>query len=148
MDQPTSLGRTVFYCGHLARLCLENRLRQFGVTPGQAYTMLFLQKRADGEEITQRDLEQELHLKPSTVNGIVERMEEKGFLSRRPSPTDGRCRLMALTEKGEALATHFRSAIDDTEGLFRTALTAEEQHLLEELLAKIIANLESEVQRP
>ena len=148
MDQPTSLGRTVFYCGHLARLCLENRLRQFGVTPGQAYTMLFLQKRADGEEIAQRDLERELHLKPSTVNGIVERMEEKGFLTRHPSPTDGRCRLLALTEKGSALTAHFRSAIEDTDTLFRSALTAEEQQSLLDMLSKIVANLESEVHHP
>ena len=49
-----------------------------------------------GQPVNQRDLEQELHLKPSTINGIVSRLEEKGCITRRTSPADGRVRLLGL----------------------------------------------------
>ena len=57
MTSPLHLGRQVVYCGHLARLCLEERMRQFGVTPVQAYAMRFLARGEEAREITQRDLE-------------------------------------------------------------------------------------------
>lgn len=144
MTNPRHLGRQVVYCGHLARLCLEERMRQFGVTPVQAYAMRFL-AREEGREITQRDLERELRLKAPTVNGVVDRLTEKGLLVRRQSPTDGRCRLLQLTDTGREAAAAFLSAMEDTEALFRSALTDEEQRLFQELLLRIITNLESEV---
>ena len=144
MTSPLHLGRQVVYCGHLARLCLEERMRQFGVTPVQAYAMRFL-AREEGREITQRDLERELRLKAPTVNGVVDRLTEKGLLVRRQSPTDGRCRLLQLTDTGREAAAAFLSAMEDTEALFRSALTEEEQRLFQELLFRIITNLESEV---
>ena len=146
MTIPLHLGRQVVYCGHLARLCLEERMRQFGVTPVQAYAMRFL-AREEGREITQRDLERELRLKAPTVNGVVDRLEEKGFLVRQPSPTDGRCRLLRLTDTGREVAAAFLSAMEDTEALFRSALTDREQQIFQELLSRIVTNLESEVHR-
>ena len=119
-------------------------MRQFGVTPVQAYAMRFL-AREEGREITQRDLERELRLKAPTVNGVVDRLTEKGLLVRRQSPTDGRCRLLQLTDTGREAAAAFLSAMEDTEALFRSALTEEEQRLFQELLLRIITNLESEV---
>ena len=145
MTSPLHLGRQVVYCGHLARLCLEERMRQFGVTPVQAYAMRFLARGEEAREITQRDLERELRLKAPTVNGVVDRLTEKGLLVRRPSPTDGRCRLLQLTDTGREAAAAFLSAMEDTEALFRSALTEEEQRLFQELLLRIITNLESEV---
>ena len=145
MTSPLHLGRQVVYCGHLARLCLEERMRQFGVTPVQAYAMRFLARGEEAREITQRDLERELRLKAPTVNGVVDRLTEKGLLVRRQSPTDGRCRLLQLTDTGREAAAAFLSAMEDTEALFRSALTDEEQRLFQELLLRIITNLESEV---
>lgn len=147
MENSSNLGRQVVYCGHLARQCLENRVRQFGVTPVQAFAMRFLAVNQDRREVTQRDLEQELKLKASTVNGVVDRLEEKGMLLRKTSPTDGRCRLLTLTSLGTQAADTFHSALVDTEALFRSALSPEEQQQFQELLARIIMNLESEVHR-
>lgn len=147
MTSPLHLGRQVVYCGHLARLCLEERMRQFGVTPVQAYAMRFLARGEEAREITQRDLERELRLKAPTVNGVVDRLEEKGFLVRQPSPTDGRCRLLRLTDTGREAAAAFLSAMEDTEALFRSALTDREQQIFQELLSRIVTNLEGEVHR-
>ncbi len=41
-----------------------------------------------------------LHLHPSTVTGVVRRLEHQGFLRRRPDPRDKRRWLLGLTDKG------------------------------------------------
>lgn len=44
-----------------------------------------------------------LHLHPSTLTGILKRLERQGFLRRRADPDDARRSLLALTEKGKTI---------------------------------------------
>ena len=41
-----------------------------------------------------------LHLHPSTLTGIVRRLEGRGWLTRRPDPRDGRRALLGLSAAG------------------------------------------------
>ena len=121
------------------------QLRRSGhdVTPVQSHALLYLSNHCD-ENVTQRDLERALHLKPSTINGIVERLLEKNYITRCTSPIDGRCRLLHLTETGEQLIDSFCIALEQTDQLILSNLTNEEQTILEELLVRIVKNLENE----
>ena len=147
-DEP-DLGRMIGYCAHLGMRYNDRQLRRAGddVTPVQSHVLLYLSCLGSDREANQRDLERELHLKPSTVNGIVGRLEEKGYISRRASPADGRCRLVTLTEAGQKKANAFRAVLTDTDRRFSFGLTAEEEALLRSLLSRVIANLESEVNK-
>ena len=149
MAEKTPLGRMIGYCGHLGKLYLDMRLRQsqYNVTPVQSHTLLYLSRICEEREVMQRDLERELHLKASTVNGIVERLEEKGYIARRQSEEDGRRRLISLTAQGQAVTETFRVALEETDRAFCAVLSPEEQEQLRSLLARLIANLEEEVQR-
>ena len=146
MDQTANVGRMLGCCGRLAKLHVDAELRRRGydVTPVQCHALIYL-SRHHGEEITQRDLERALKLKPSTINGLVERLLEKNYISRCPSPSDGRCRLLQLTEEGERMMESFRAALERTDETILSKLTDEEQSVLEELLRRIINSLESEV---
>ena len=143
------LGRLLSCCGRLAKLHVDAELRRRGhdVTPPQSHALVYLYKHRD-EEITQRDLEHAMRLKPSTINGIVDRLLEKDYITRCPSPRDGRCRLLQLTERGTALVDTLREALDQTDNFVLADLTEEEQVLLDGLLRRIIAHLESEVNNP
>ncbi len=61
--------------------------------------------------VNQKTLERHLMIKPSTVNGIVERLEEKGLVYRTVSATDGRCRILALTEEGQRFHDDFQTVL-------------------------------------
>ena len=149
MAEQVSLGRLIGYCGHLGKLYLETRLREkYNVTAAQSHTLLYLAGRSGGREVMQRDLERELHLKASTVNGIVDRLEEKGYILRRQSREDGRRRMLSLTEAGQAITEAFRAALEDTDRVFCGVLTPEEQVQLRDMLSRLIKNLENEVARP
>jgi len=141
-----NLGRMLGCCGRLAKLHLDNELRRRGydVTPVQSSALIYLSKHRD-ENITQRDLERAMRLKPSTINGIVDRLLEKEYITRCSCPSDGRCRLLHLTEKGATMVDSFREALDQTDRTVLADLTEEEQVVLDGLLRRIIQHLESEV---
>lgn len=42
-----------------------------------------------------------LHVHPSTLTGLVNRLEVKGMIERRADPSDGRCKLLRLTATGQ-----------------------------------------------
>lgn len=44
-----------------------------------------------------------LHLHPSTLTGVLKRLESRGLLERRPDPADGRRALLTLTAPGRAI---------------------------------------------
>lgn len=44
-----------------------------------------------------------MHVHPSTLTGVLKRMEKRGVLERKADPLDGRKALFALTEAGRAL---------------------------------------------
>ena len=146
MNTPPESGRMIAYCSHIGRQCIDKLLRNagYGITPVQSRALVYLSCQG-GQEVNQRDLERELHLKPSTVNGIVDRLEDKGYLIRQTSPADGRCRLLRLTEMGEEKVAAFHAVLGETSRFYTDCLSEEEQVQLRDLLARIIANLESEV---
>ena len=149
MKDVPDLGRLIAYCSRLAKQYVDQSLHQAGydVTPVQSRTLMYLSCCCGGRPVTQKDLEQELRLKPSTVNGIVNRLAEKGYLLRRTSPEDGRCRLISLTEAGQAAVETFRATLDGTGEWFSSCLSSEEEAFMRDLLSRIIENLENEVNK-
>ncbi|RKH24277.1 MarR family winged helix-turn-helix transcriptional regulator, partial [Corallococcus sicarius] len=53
--------------------------------------------------ITAGTLAQILHVHPSTLTGVLKRLEKRGLLERKSDPLDGRKALFALTDSGRAL---------------------------------------------
>ena len=141
------LGALIAYCGHLGKQSMDQLLRRAGydVTPAQTHLLMRLTCTGEGQEATQRDLEKQLRLKPPTVNGIVDRLEAKVYVTRRPSPQDGRVRLVSLTEAGWGKVEDFRGVVEKAERLYAAGLSGQEREQLERLLNQIITNLENEV---
>ncbi|WP_375768131.1 MarR family transcriptional regulator [Archangium gephyra] len=53
--------------------------------------------------ITAGRLAQIMHVHPSTLTGVLKRMEKRGLLERKSDPLDGRKALFALTDAGRTL---------------------------------------------
>ena len=145
MDCTPPLGHLINHCGHMVRLYIDMQLREYDITPVQSHTLMFLKRTEGQREVTQRDLERELRLKAPTVNGLVDRLEERGLIRRKTSKTDARCRLLALTKAGHALADEFAETFHQSEEYLSSAFTAEEEAQLRALLTRLITNLENEV---
>jgi DNA-binding MarR family transcriptional regulator len=73
-----------------------------------------------------------------TLTGVIDRLEGKGLLTRRPDPADRRARLLFLTPEGEqALAEADRAAHRSRDALLG-ALPPEERRQFMQLLEKLV----------
>ena len=54
-----------------------------------------------GEPMPMTEVARALHCDTSNATGLVDRLEQRGLLERRPSPTDRRVRAVTLTDAGE-----------------------------------------------
>lgn len=64
------------------------------------------------EPMPMRRIAQKLKCEPSNVTGIVDRLEVRGLVERRPDPADRRVKLAAPTEKGTRTARQLRESLD------------------------------------
>ena len=142
MEYPKALGPMLGCCAHMARERMDARMSRFGMTPAQTHVLLHLHQ--SGGQLPQRELLDSLKVKPSTVNGILDRMEEKGLVERTVSGTDARQRLVALTLAGRKREEQVKQAFLEAEALIVRGLTNEETDTLRSLLERVIQNLEED----
>ncbi|NGO44146.1 MarR family winged helix-turn-helix transcriptional regulator [Streptomyces ureilyticus] len=63
------------------------------------------------EPLPMRRLAQKLKCEPSNVTGIVDRLESRGLVERRPDPGDRRVKLAAVTDEGRRVARGLRESL-------------------------------------
>lgn len=137
-----ALGPMLGHCAHLTRERMDARMSRFGMTPAQTHVLRYL--RQNGGQMPQRELLENLKVKPSTVNGILDRMEEKGLVKRSVSGTDARQRVVALTPAGLEREAEVKQSFLDAEALIARGMTEEEMDTLRGLLERVIHNLEED----
>ncbi|MFL5823230.1 MAG: MarR family winged helix-turn-helix transcriptional regulator [Solirubrobacteraceae bacterium] len=73
----------------------------------------------------------------SNVTGLVDRLESRGLVARRPSPDDRRVKHVVLTAAGRRLRARMLDAVGQPPAGF-DRLSAEEQLQLRELLGRVV----------
>jgi DNA-binding MarR family transcriptional regulator len=79
-----------------------------------------------------------LQCEPSNITGLVDRLAARGLVTREPSPTDRRVKLIAATGAGAELAARVGAALDFAAAPV-AALTPQERLALRDLLRRISA---------
>jgi DNA-binding MarR family transcriptional regulator len=85
---------------HSLQTELTARLEHLGLTPR---AQCVLMKALEGEQ-SQIRLAERCGLDKTTMVVTVDELEKAGLAERRPSPTDRRARIVAVTDAGKALA--------------------------------------------
>ena len=78
-----------------------------------------------------------LSIPSGSITYVVDKLEGKGWVTRRPSPTDRRGYLAALTEAGERMFNDIFPKHAEVIGRNLAAISEDEKRLLTELLKKI-----------
>lgn len=89
------------------------------------------------EPLPMRKLAQKLKCEPSNVTGIVDRLEARGLVERRPDPADRRVKVAAATDKGLRVALELRSGLRFAREPL-AALSDEERLALRDLLRRML----------
>ncbi|RDG31435.1 MarR family winged helix-turn-helix transcriptional regulator [Streptomyces corynorhini] len=111
----------------------EQAAAQHALTGAQARVLRLLSL----EPLPMRRIARNLKCEPSNVTGIVDRLEARGLVERRPDPADRRVKLAAPTEKGLATAEQLRDSLDFAREPL-AGLTAAERETLRDLLQRMV----------
>lgn len=79
-------------------------------------------------------------LEPSTMTGLVDRMERDGLVFRSSDPNDRRAQRATLTEKGAQIQARVIRAIDQMLNEAFGSISPEEMKTLKKILRSILAN--------
>ncbi|MFE9359199.1 MarR family winged helix-turn-helix transcriptional regulator [Streptomyces olivaceoviridis] len=89
------------------------------------------------EPLPMRKLAQKLKCEPSNVTGIVDRLESRGLVERRPDPADRRVKVAAATEEGRRVARDLREGLHFAREPL-AALTDDQRRSLRDLLRRML----------
>ena len=105
----------------------NRRMAEYGLTSIQADVLVYVLKNYREREVNQLDVQAVFKLTNPTVSGIVDRLEEKGFIKRVRSEKDARFRSLLALPKGAALEkTLCLSAAEAESELVRNMSEAEQ----------------------
>jgi len=85
----------------LPRLLETDILRSTGLTSNEYITLMSLSE-APNRELRMADLAHAAALSPSRITRLVEDLQSRGFVAKRPSSSDGRGNVAILTTQGLA----------------------------------------------
>ena len=102
--------------------------------------LLYL-KRHEEDKLTQRDLETGLTLKNPTVTGLLNRLEEKGFITREQNLNDKRSKFIKMTDKSERVLEDAYLYIQELDAKMLNGISKEEKEQLFKHIYKILDNL-------
>lgn len=115
-------------------------LKRLGLVPGQE---LLLMRLWDHGPQRQSSLAAFLEISAPTVAKMVTRLEHAGFVTRTRAPDDTRAVLVSLADRGEAVRADVEALWSELEERTTRSLGPQEQRMLRDVLARLIADLQS-----
>ena len=112
---------------------LQETAAAFELSPPQMWALTHLEPETP---LPMSALAELLHCDNSNVTGIVDRLETRGLVERRPAAHDRRVKHLVVTEEGAALREELAARMHLPPPGF-AQLTAEEQKRLVTLLRKV-----------
>jgi MarR family transcriptional regulator, organic hydroperoxide resistance regulator len=103
-----ALHRTTHYTLH----ALSTALAELNLTAAEINALANL---ADRGALNVRELAAETGTRATTLTGVLDRLESRGFLTRELDAADRRSFRLPLTEAGRAVAARVRAAVADLE---------------------------------
>lgn len=129
---------------HNIRNAIVNRANatagQYGFTLRQFLVVSFIDRHS-GEIVTQKTLEDHMHLSNPTITVLIQNMMRKGLIQRVRVPEDGRKYQLLLTEKAKESCDKCCTDLARDDKIVYEGVTNEEKQILFSIFRKIEANL-------
>lgn len=94
---------TIFYMARRIERMADRQARITGISGSQARLLAFLSIVSMQQDIFQKDIEEEFGIRPSSVTGLLQALEQEGMIVREPVSSDGRLKKIVLTEKAKEI---------------------------------------------
>lgn len=94
-------GLVLFGTARAWRTRLDRRLRPLGLSQGKWRTLMNLSQ--GGDKLTQREIAERMGIEEATLAGLLNRLESDGWIERRESPNDRRCKIVHLQRRSKSV---------------------------------------------
>jgi MarR family transcriptional regulator, transcriptional regulator for hemolysin len=97
----SELGLVLFGTARAWRTRLDQRLRPLGLSQGKWRTLIHLSQ--GGNRLTQKEIAKRMGIEGATLAGLLDRLENDGWVERRDSAEDRRCKTVHLQRRSKAV---------------------------------------------
>ena len=115
----------------------EEAFSKTGISPSHALLLYLVNQK---EEILQKELGETLHLTPSTITRLIEKLERKTLVSKR---CEGKSVILSTTPQGIALQKSIMESWISLHEQYQGILTEEETAQFLNLSKKLLGKLEN-----
>ena len=133
------------HTSHVLRTQMSAALAEIGLTPRMHCVLV----HALEQERTQIQLAEIGDMDKTTMVVTVDALEKAGLAERRPSSTDRRARIIAVTEEGARVAARSQEIVDRVHGEALAELSAEEREVFLRAMNRLVTgHLSSPAENP
>lgn len=137
-DLHRNFGFLIHDVARLMRVAFDRRGKELGLTRSQWWVLTALYAR---EGVTQSELSDFMDLEKATLGRLLDRLEEKEWVERKPDPDDRRIKRVYLTDKVQGLMRKLRAIAADIRSEAVAGLSPEEHESFVDILLQIKLNL-------
>jgi MarR family transcriptional regulator, transcriptional regulator for hemolysin len=137
-DPERSFGFLLHDIARLLRKRFDQRARSLGLSRSQWQVLVHLERH---EGINQSGLAEILEIENITLGRLIDRLEEAGWVERRPDRNDRRARLLHTTKKVAPVMESMHKLAEETRNEALAGLTAEQRETLLDALVHVRGNI-------
>ena len=139
-DDERHIGFLISDVARLMRTAFDRRVRGLGLTRSQWLVINRLHRRPGA---TQSELAEMLEVEKATAGRMVDRMEKKGWVVRRPDAADRRVNRLFLTAEADLIQVQLAQIADSTVDNALALLSAREREQFSEWMRQVKRQLQA-----
>jgi DNA-binding MarR family transcriptional regulator len=129
---------TLMMTSHAVRKAFDHRFAALGLNLSQASVLAYLQESG---AMTQTRISERLGIGRAATGTVIDHLESRGLVERKPDPGDRRVWLVAVTQAGKDLAAKINEIDRVLRSELRVGITRTERQQLAKLLLRLQANI-------
>jgi MarR family transcriptional regulator for hemolysin len=137
-DLYRNFGFLIHDVARLMRVAFDRRGRELGLTRSQWWVLISLYAK---EGVTQSELASFMDLEKATLGRLLDRLEEKSWVERRPDKHDRRIKRVFLTDRVQGLMRSLRAIAADIRRDATIGIDDAQREAFVDTLLQIKANL-------
>ena len=137
MNEEIHIGKKINILAKRIHRRIDKEASQYGITAVQGRILGFIFHKSDKKDIFQRDIEEELDIRRSSVTSVLQLMERNGCIKRVSVSEDARLKKIILTEKGLETQRNIYDFIIEFEKSLRDELSEAEMNILISLIDRL-----------
>ena len=150
MDKTDHIGYRMRYFNRCMQRLVDqkNRAREetYGMSMTDGWILRYLHEH-EGEEVFQKNIETDLHIKKSALTQQLNEMEAHGLIRRSISKHDSRYKCISRTDKALEIHQQIMDEIEEHERLMRKGIDEEDLAVFSRVLDHMIQNISEEPER-